>query len=138
MENQICIFCRIVKKETPSKLVYEDKDHIAFLDINPYTKGHTLIIPKKHYETFLDLPAHENKELFALAQKLGKTLKNALKPQLVFLSVFGDLVAHAHVHVIPYYGEFPFKNSTKDTTSLDEVLREIKEYKEGLADSRTR
>ena len=129
MEPQTCIFCKIIKKEIPSRVVYEDKDHLAFLDINPYTKGHTLVIPKKHFATFLDLPANENKELFALAQKLAKTLKNSLKPQMVFLSVFGDLVAHTHVHLIPYYGDFPFPNSRKDTTNLDAVLKEIKEYK---------
>ena len=107
MEN--CIFCKIGKKEIPAKVIYEDKDHIAFLDIRPYTRGHTLVIPKKHYINFLDLPKSEVTELFGLAQEIAKKLKSAFRAQLIFLSVMGEEVPHTHVHLIPYYGVMPFE-----------------------------
>lgn len=130
MENQNCIFCKIAKKEIPAKVVYEDKEHIAFLDIRPYTKGHTLLIPKKHYRNFLELPENEVKELFLCSQKLGKKLKAALGSQLVFLSVMGEEVPHTHVHLIPYYGEMPFeRRGMPPLDDLDKVLKGIKEYK---------
>lgn len=129
MEN--CIFCKIVEKEVPAKLVFEDKDHLAFLDIRPYTKGHVLVIPKKHYETFIDLPESEVTQLFLLAQRLSKKLKAAFKAQLIFLSVMGEEVPHTHVHLIPYYGTMPFERRTDSSgADLDAVLSEIKNYKE--------
>ena len=131
MSEKDCIFCRIGKKEIPSKAIYEDGAHIAFLDIKPYTKGHTLIIPKKHYINFLELPKKEVSELFALAQELGKKLKAALGAQLIFLSVMGEEIPHTHVHLIPYYGEMPFaRRGEPPSEDLDKILKEIKEYKE--------
>ncbi|HIJ98699.1 TPA: HIT domain-containing protein [archaeon] len=131
MESQTCIFCKIGKKEIPSKVIYEDSAHIAFLDIRPYTKGHTLVIPKKHYIQFLEIPKKEVSELFALAQEIGKKLKTSLKAELIFLSVMGEEVPHTHVHLIPYYGEMPFtmRHEPPDE-DLDKILKEIKEYKE--------
>ena len=129
MEN--CIFCKIGKKEIPAKVIYEDKGHIAFLDIRPYTRGHALVIPKKHYVNFLDLPKNEVTELFGLAQEIGKKLKAAFGAQLIFLSVMGEEVPHTHVHLIPYYGEMPFERRTDPSSEdLDGVLSEIKNYKE--------
>ena len=129
MEN--CIFCKIGKKEIPAKVIYEDKGHIAFLDIRPYTRGHALVIPKKHYANFLDLPKNEVTELFGLAQEIGKKLKAAFGAQLIFLSVMGEEVPHTHVHLIPYYGEMPFERRTDPSSEdLDGVLSEIKNYKE--------
>lgn len=125
MEKE-CIFCKIIAGEIPSKKVFEDKNHLAFLDIRPASKGHTLVIPKKHYETFLDMPTEEEKEIFAVAQKLGKKLKTSLNAQLIFLLVMGEEVLHTHVHLIPYYGgALPTGLKTQDTTPLDQVLKEI-------------
>ena len=127
METPNCIFCKIGKKEIPSKVVYEDSAHIAFLDIRPYTKGHTLVIPKKHYVQFLELPKKEVSELFALAQEIGKKLKAALGAELIFLSVMGEEVPHTHVHLIPYYGEMPFARRLEPPDEdLNKVLKEIR------------
>jgi len=131
MSEKDCIFCRIGKKEIPSKTIYEDSAHIAFLDIKPYTKGHTLLIPKKHYAQFLELPKKEVSGLFALAQELGKKLKAALDAQLIFLSVMGEEIPHTHIHLIPYYGEMPFVARSEPLSGdLDRILKVIKEYKE--------
>ncbi len=129
MTESDCIFCRISNGEIPSKKVYEDENYMAFLDANPKSKGHTLIIPKKHYETFLDMPNEEEKELFGKAQEIGKTLKNKLNAELIFLLVMGEEVPHTHVHLIPYYGEnFPvcLKGSSENLPDPDEILNEIK------------
>ncbi len=132
MEPQNCIFCKIAKKEIPSKTIYEDTNHLAFLDISPFTKGHILLIPKMHYETFLDLPEAEVKELFALAQKLGKKLKSALEAQHIFLLVMGEEVPHTHVHLIPYYGKMPFvRSSGPEKETIEDAFKRIKDYKEG-------
>jgi len=124
--NNECIFCKIAAGEIPAKKVYEDDSFIAFLDIRPSSKGHTLLIPKKHYETFLDMPVEEEKELFAKVQELGKKLKEKLSAQLIFLLVMGEEVPHTHIHLIPFYDTMPIGLTGKDETDLDEVLKQIK------------
>ncbi len=69
-----CIFCKIANKEIQSANVYEDKDFFAFLDIGPVNKGHTLVMPKKHYATFLDLPKKELSDINLINQKLAKAI----------------------------------------------------------------
>lgn len=103
-----CIFCRIVKGELPSTRVFENDDVLAFLDINPVSSGHTLLIPKAHYETLLDLPAGlASKMLPALAQ-VGKAVMTAVNAdgfnclQNNF-SASGQIVFHSHWHIIPRF-----------------------------------
>ena len=125
METE-CIFCKIIAGEIPAKNVYEDESFLAFLDINPKSKGHSLLIPKTHYATFLDMPKEEEKELFGKAQDLGKILKGKLGAEYIFLLVMGEEVPHTHVHLIPYYGTLPVILPGSDDTDLDEVLALIK------------
>ena len=121
-----CIFCKIGAGEIPAKKVYEDDDYIAVLDINPMSKGHTLLVTKQHYANFLDVPPEDAKELFAKVQMLSATLKEKLGAQLIYLMVMGDEVPHVHVHMIPFYGEKLFQTLNKDESDLDEVLGLIK------------
>jgi histidine triad (HIT) family protein len=103
-----CIFCKIARKEVPVEIIYEDKDTIAFLDIHPANEkgGHTLIIPKKHYELIIDIP---DKELAALIKSVKRISKALMKfaPGLNILQnnkkVAGQFVDHAHFHLIPRY-----------------------------------
>jgi len=125
METE-CIFCKIIAGEIPAKKVYEDDSFFAFLDINPKSKGHTLLIPKTHYATFLDMPVEEEKALFGKVQELGKTLKEKLGAEYIFLLVMGEEVPHTHVHLIPYYDTMPLSLPGSDDTDLDEVLAAIK------------
>ncbi|MFO7872070.1 MAG: HIT domain-containing protein [Candidatus Undinarchaeales archaeon] len=128
MTESECIFCKISKGDIPSKKVYEDENYLAFLDANPKSKGHTLVIPKKHYETFLDMPNEEERELFGKVQEVSKTLKEKLGAELIFLLVMGEEVPHTHVHLIPHYGEkMPFCLKGSDESDLDEVLEQIKQ-----------
>jgi len=72
-----CIFCKIVKGEIPCSKVYEDENVLAFLDIAPVHKGHTLVIPKKHFETILDIPEQELKGLILAVKKVVIAVEKA-------------------------------------------------------------
>jgi len=103
-----CIFCKIINGEIPSTIVYSDESTFAFLDINPANKGHTLVIPKKHYETFNEIPTSEIWHLFEVVQKLSKAVEKGLKAEgYNILSsnrrLAGQEVDHAHIHVIPRF-----------------------------------
>lgn len=104
MEN--CIFCKIVRGEIPSAKVLENEKVLAFLDINPVSKGHTLVIPKIHYSTFPEMPLDMLAALGESLQKIG----SAVKSQLDFAGfnillnndrAAGQLVDHSHFHLIP-------------------------------------
>ena len=99
MEN--CIFCKIAKGEIPSYKVYEDEDTLAFLDIKPLNKGHTLVIPKKHYRWVWDI-----KEICNFYEDVGKVanaIRKAMKTDFLVSLVLGQEIQHAHVWLVPRY-----------------------------------
>ena len=101
MDN--CIFCKIVDGKIPCAKVYEDKNFLAFLDIGPVSKGHVLVIPKKHYRWVWDIANEESKLLMPVVQKIAKAVEKATRCNLVVMSVVGDEVPHAHIHLIPKF-----------------------------------
>jgi histidine triad (HIT) family protein len=101
MDN--CIFCKIVEGKIPCSKVYEDKENLAFLDISPVNKGHVLLIPKKHYRWIWDIPTAESSKMMPVLQKLAKAVQKATKCDLVVMTVVGDAVEHAHIHLIPKF-----------------------------------
>ncbi len=114
MEN--CIFCKIVKKEIGSEIVYEDDNFLAFLDINPRGPGHTQVIPKKHYRWVWDT---ENiGQYFEVVHKIAKAMQKAFGEELIRSQIFGDEVAHAHVWLWP--------NIPNDGSSLSENAEKIR------------
>jgi histidine triad (HIT) family protein len=96
-----CIFCRIISGDIPSKKVYEDDQVLAFLDIHPKAPGHTMLIPKKHYRWFIDMPENEWASLMQAAQTVSKKLKNEYGADFIRLGVVGTDMPHVHVHLIP-------------------------------------
>ena len=105
-----CIFCKIIKKEIPSEKVFENKKFIAFLDIQPVSNGHLLIIPKKHFIWMQDADDKTIAEIFKITKKLMLALKKGLECDYVQVSIVGNEVPHFHIHLIPrYYGD-SFKN----------------------------
>ena len=103
-----CLFCKIVRGEIPAKKVYEDAVSLAFLDINPRNPGHTLVIPKDHFETVLDMPEGEAAEYFKSVKKVAALVKNGVNAQGLSISssngqVAGQVVAHQLFHVIPRF-----------------------------------
>lgn len=97
-----CIFCKIVSGEIPSPRTYEDDKLIAFLDIRPKAPGHTLLVPKEHYQWFYELPDELSDHLFRVSKKLAIELKEKHNAGLVKLSIVGDQVPHVHVHLVPF------------------------------------
>lgn len=97
------IFTKIIKGEVPAHKIYEDEDTLAFMDIEPLTDGHVLVIPKKQVEELWDL----DKELYAkvmdTTQKVALRIRQVLKPPKVGMNLEGFGVAHVHVHVFPLY-----------------------------------
>lgn len=101
MYDPNCIFCKIAKKEIPSELVYEDSEFVAFFDINPVAKGHTLLVPKDHYRWFTDLPDELYDKLFRKARDIANILKIEHGADFVRLGIVGKDVPHTHIHLIP-------------------------------------
>lgn len=103
-----CIFCKIVEGELPSYKIYEDDLALAFLDINPIHDGHTLVISKKHYPDFLHMPKEDFCDFTAALQKVAKAVKQATKADGLNIGInigqaAGQLVFHAHYHIIPRF-----------------------------------
>ena len=114
----MCVFCKIINGEIPSYKIYETDTVMAFLDISQNTKGHTLVIPKKHIESIFDLDEQTGRDLFEAVVKTTNILKNKLGFKDVNLlnnngSLAGQVVNHYHIHIIPRYGndECYFKES---------------------------
>lgn len=106
VENKDCIFCKIVKGEIPAEKVYEDDNFIGILDIKPFSEGHTLVIPKKHFETILDMPNTLGNELIETVKNVSlKLIKEGKAEGFNILQsnykVAQQEVPHAHFHVIP-------------------------------------
>ena len=99
-----CIFCKIVSKEIPTKILYEDEYRIAFLDAFPVAKGHTLVIPKQHYAKIQDLSSEINEKLFNTMHKLIPKVDSLQGSTLVAIhngKDSGQEIPHVHVHLIP-------------------------------------
>ena len=102
------VFCKIVNGDIPCYKVYEDDYVLAFLDISQVTKGHTLVIPKKHYDNFLAVPKDLMHRVMDVAQRIGQVQIKFLNAKGVNIltncyEAAGQTVNHFHVHVIPRY-----------------------------------
>lgn len=131
-----CIFCRIVKKEIPSRIIYEDKKFMAFLDINPANKGHTLVITKGHYELFSDIPTELLGDFFTISQKITKAVVKATSAEGYNLFInnkkaAGQIVPHVHFHILPRFNEdgikFNWPNRKYEENEAEIYLKKIKD-----------
>lgn len=131
----MCVFCKIINHEIPSSLVYEDELCIAILDISQQTKGHTLVIPKKHVKNIFELDEELSKHLFGVTVKVTKLLKEKLHFENANIlnnngALAGQSVEHFHIHIIPQYPAdhlaFGFKDKEPNFAKLNETLLEIK------------
>ncbi|KAF0237548.1 MAG: Hit-like protein involved in cell-cycle [Prolixibacteraceae bacterium] len=121
------IFSKIVNGEIPAHKVAEDENYLAFLDIFPVAKGHTLVIPKKEVDYIFDLDDDLYNGLQSFAKKVAIGLKKAIPCQKVGVLVLGLEVPHAHIHLIPMQNEADVLNfSNKKKFTLEEFT-EIKE-----------
>jgi len=121
------IFSKIVNGEIPAYKVAEDENYLAFLDIFPVAKGHTLVIPKKEVDYLFDLDDELYAGLQLFAKKVATGLKKAIPCQKVGVLVLGLEVPHAHIHLIPMQNEADVLNFSKKQKFTPEEFQKIKE-----------
>ena len=127
-----CIFCKIAKKEIPSKVVMETENSIAFLDAFPVSRGHTLVIPKNHYEKVQDMTDIDNSDLFDTVHKVISKVDKLTGSTLLAIhngKDSGQEIPHVHVHLIPREQDDqagPVHSMFKDRPKLsDEELEQL-------------
>ncbi|MDD3939963.1 MAG: HIT family protein [Candidatus Pacebacteria bacterium] len=122
------IFTKIINREIPADIFFEDEKYIAILDIDPIRDGHVLVIPKKETDYIFDLNEEEYKELMSVSKKIAELLTEKLKGKLHFskvaMIVEGLQVPHVHVHLVPLIDDVGLTVGRQNKLSLDEV-REI-------------
>lgn len=103
-----CIFCKIIKGEVPNYSVYQDENVLAFLDIHPHAKGHTVVVPKEHKVHFVDLSEEEAKKFIIGVKKTIEKINSVLKPEGINVGwndgeSAGQVIQHLHAHIFPRY-----------------------------------
>ena len=103
-----CLFCKIVKGEIPCTKVYEDTDVLAFMDISPVVKGHTLVIPRAHFNPIMDTPPEALQKVIVIVQKIAQAQVKGLQADGINVTqanggVAGQVIPHIHFHVIPRF-----------------------------------
>ena len=129
-----CLFCNIAKGQEPSSKIYEDKNTYAFLDINPTNKGHALVIPKKHFYNFYDLPDEEMCQMMLTAKKLAAVIKKAMNADGINIIMnndraAGQLISHSHIHIVPRFdndGYRHWKGTPYPMGKMEQVAEQIR------------
>ena len=122
------IFAKIIDKEIPSYKIYEDDKTYAFLDINPETKGHTLVVPKKQVDRIYDLEDEDYEALMKTVKKLSRHMEEKLGARTLW-KVIGTDVPHAHVHLLPFDESWEHGKTLKLAPEEFEQIRQKLEYK---------
>ena len=130
-----CIFCDIIEKKADAEILYEDNDVISFLDIRPVNFGHTLVIPRAHYDGFIAVPGETMKKLISVTQILSDAIVKSLQPDGFNVitnngAAAGQSIYHFHFHIIPRYykDDFNFKLNLKNyiDSSMQEYADKIR------------
>jgi histidine triad (HIT) family protein len=133
--SESCTFCKIARKEAPASMVYEDEDVIAFMSIQPINVGHTLVVPKKHYESIYEIPEEEVAHLYKIVKKLAYAVKKAVDAEGIRIvqnngEAAGQVIFHMHVHIIPMnMGHSWLHHATpRGADALRDDARRIREF----------
>lgn len=132
------IFNKIINKEIPSNIIYEDEDVLAFLDISQATKGHTLVVPKKETESVLTANDDTISKVNIVAAKLARELIKIFEAEGANIltnanEVAGQTVFHYHVHIIPRYKKEELKFSPlENDVDIEEVYKKIRNYNKDI------
>lgn len=116
------IFTKIIQGEIPSYKIAENEDYYAFLDINPNSAGHTLVIPKREENKIFDLSKDEYLGLMDFSYKIAKALEKSISCERIGMSVIGLEVPHVHVHLIPIHTMDDMRFVKKEQLSSDEFV----------------
>ena len=133
-----CIFCKIVDGTIPTRIILESEKSLAFLDAFPLASGHSLVIPKKHYEKVQQMPPDDNSDLFSLVQKVTEKVEALTNAELIAVhngKESGQEIPHVHVHIIPRSEKdgagavhSMFRNRPKlSDKEFDYILKKIKD-----------
>ena len=130
MKKDDCIFCKIANGEIPSDTVYEDEHFRAILDLSPASKGHTLVLPKEHFDDALSADDKTVGEIFKTAAKIAAAVKETMNCDGINIvqnngEAAGQTVHHLHVHIIPRYSSEKEKSSHGYSMSLNLQSRRI-------------
>ena len=133
--DEFCIFCKIVRKQAPASIIYEDETVMAFLDIRPLNEGHTLVIPKKHYVNVFDIPEDQLNKVHKVAKQVSIAIKEATNADGISIiqqngKAAGQDIFHLHVHAIPRFEgqKLPSFSALKEVerAKLDEMAKRIR------------
>ena len=127
------IFSKIVKKELKCFKVFEDKKHLAFLDIRPNTKGHTLCIPKKENDYIFDLTEKDYLALLKFARTVAVGIKKAIDCNRVAMSVVGLEINHTHIHLIPINSMKDVNFDFKISIDEDDMIKIAKKINDSIS-----
>ncbi|OGJ16084.1 hypothetical protein A3K73_05695 [Candidatus Pacearchaeota archaeon RBG_13_36_9] len=133
MDN--CRFCQIAQKKVQDYVIWEDKNFIAFLDVNPVKSGHCMLIPKRHTDYFFDLDDELYLGLFKTAKKLSEPIRKVIGAKRIGITVVGFDVPHAHLHLIPLQGSNELFDPKKFRKAKPDELRYIQEKLKDVLDS---
>jgi histidine triad (HIT) family protein len=124
-----CIFCDIVARKSSAWIVYEDERTLAFLDLFPFTRGHLLVVPKRHVDRLVDLPADEFGPYLSAVAEVCRRVERLSHHYNVAMNqgaLAGQIAFHLHVHIIPRYGDVnPFRNQPRvriDDAQAQEIV----------------
>ncbi len=135
--DESCIFCKIVQKQAPSSIIYEDEYVMAFLDIRPVNEGHTLVIPKEHYADIFDTPNELLGKVHQATKKVAVAVKQAVNADGISIIQQNGRAAnqdifHLHVHVIPRYANQKVKSfhelQIAEQNQLGQIATKIKQH----------
>ena len=135
MRDPDCIFCKIVAGELPARIIDEDERTIAFMDINPATRGHVLVIPREHARDLLEVDRDDLMACAAMAQRVAGRISERLEPAGInLLNSCGEpawhTVFHFHVHVIPRYQDdplrLPWKPAPGDSDEIEATAQALR------------
>lgn len=115
------IFSKIIAGEVPCYKIAEDNHHIAFLDVNPNAKGHTLCVPKKEVDKIFDLDPQDYMELMNFSRKIALAMRSVIPCKRIGMTVIGLEVPHTHVHLIPLNGMEDATFGKKETIDAEEM-----------------
>ncbi len=130
-----CLFCKIINGEIPSpNKIYEDKEVLGLLDINPVSKGHVIIVPKKHSEDILHTDDELLKYMMLVVKKLAKTIKNVVAADGININInngkdAGQIVFHTHIHIVPRFKNDGLKlwgGGKYKEGEIEELVKKIK------------
>lgn len=131
MANTDCIFCKFTNGEIKIDFVYEDEQYVAFMDIEPVAKGHILIIPKKHYSFFIEMPEEEFANMNRIVHRLANVLKKATDAEYIHLGIEGVDVPHVHIHLVPRKkgdGLSSYIRTKYDEGEMDKFAEKIRSF----------